>query len=152
MHRLGQNANFSTFAHLGNPSGAVISLETMKYLIELSDEHNFVIVSDECYSEIYHRETSPPPGILQACDKLNRRSYKNCLVFNSLSKRSNLPGLRSGFVAGDAELIENFLLIPDLPWLRDAVASSICKCTCLGRRRSRSKKPKLISRKKYQSS
>ena len=94
----------------GNPSGAVISMETMEYLIELSDEHNFVIVSDECYSEIYHRETSPPPGILQACDKLNRRSYKNCLVFNSLSKRSNLPGLRSGFVAGDAELIENFLL------------------------------------------
>ena len=94
----------------GNPSGAVISLETMKTLIQLSDEYNFVIVSDECYSEIYHQETSPPPGILQACDRLNRVSYKNCLAFNSLSKRSNLPGLRSGFVAGDAELIENFLL------------------------------------------
>ena len=94
----------------GNPSGAAISLETMKHLIQLSDEHNFVIVSDECYSEIYHTESSPPPGILQACDKLNRGSYKNCLVFNSLSKRSNLPGLRSGFVAGDAQLIENFLL------------------------------------------
>ena len=94
----------------GNPSGAAISLETMKHLIQLSDEHNFVIVSDECYSEIYHTESSPPPGILQACDKLNRGSYKNCLVFNSLSKRSNLPGLRSGFVAGDAKLIENFLL------------------------------------------
>ena len=74
----------------GNPSGAAISLETMKHLIQLSDEHNFVIVSDECYSEIYHTESSPPPGILQACDKLNRGSYKNCLVFNSLSKRSNL--------------------------------------------------------------
>ena len=94
----------------GNPSGAAISLETMKHLIQLSDEHNFVIASDECYSEIYHTESSPPPGILQACDKLNRGSYKNCLVFNSLSKRSNLPGLRSGFVAGDAKLIENFLL------------------------------------------
>ena len=94
----------------GNPSGAVIPLGVMKHLIQLSDEHNFVIISDECYSEIYHREASPPPSILEACDSLNRSSYKNCLVFNSLSKRSNLPGLRSGFVAGDAELIEKFLL------------------------------------------
>ena len=94
----------------GNPSGAVIPMETMKQLIQLSDEHNFVIVSDECYSEIYHTESSPPPGLLQACDRLNRSTFKNCLVFNSLSKRSNLPGLRSGFVAGDAEIIEKFLL------------------------------------------
>tara|TARA_B100001093_G_scaffold78178_1_gene69314 strand:- start:882 stop:2084 length:1203 start_codon:yes stop_codon:yes gene_type:complete len=94
----------------GNPSGAVVPLDILKHLIQLSDEHDFVIISDECYSEIYHTEASPPPGLLQACDNLNRSNYKNCLVFNSLSKRSNLPGLRSGFVAGDAELIEKFLL------------------------------------------
>ncbi len=94
----------------GNPSGASINIETMQGLITLSDQYEFVIISDECYSEIYQDENNPPPGLLQASDLLGRKTYKNCLTFNSLSKRSNLPGLRSGFVAGDEELIEKFLL------------------------------------------
>lgn len=94
----------------GNPSGTVIPLETMMYLIELSERYNFVIVSDECYSEIYNDESSPPAGLLQAAMQCGNDDYKNCVVFNSLSKRSNLPGLRSGFVAGDAAIIKSFLL------------------------------------------
>lgn len=94
----------------GNPSGAVMPMDQLKSLIELSDEHGFVIASDECYSEIYADEDSPPPGLLEAAGELGRNDYKNCVAFNSLSKRSNLPGMRSGFVAGDAEIIEKFLL------------------------------------------
>lgn len=94
----------------GNPTGAVMSTEDMQALIKLSDIHNFVIASDECYSEIYRDETTPPPGLLQAALEMGRQSYKNCIAFNSLSKRSSLPGLRSGYVAGDAELIDRFLL------------------------------------------
>lgn len=93
----------------GNPSGAVISSEKLAGLIELSDRYNFVIASDECYSEIYQDESVPPHGLLQACAELNRHDYKNCVVFHSLSKRSNLPGLRSGFVAGDANIMAKFL-------------------------------------------
>ncbi len=94
----------------GNPSGAVLPLSTMMHLIELSERYNFVIVSDECYSEIYNDESSPPAGLLQAARQCGNDNYKNCIVFNSLSKRSNLPGLRSGFVAGDAAIIKSFLL------------------------------------------
>ena len=94
----------------GNPTGAVIQLEQLKRLIELADEFDFVIAADECYSEIYFDEAQPPVGLLQACSELGRHDYRRCLVFHSLSKRSNLPGLRSGFVAGDAELIRPFLL------------------------------------------
>lgn len=94
----------------GNPTGTVASLDQLKHLIELADRHDFIIVSDECYSELYFDELNPPPGLLQACAELGRDSYSNCLVFHSLSKRSNLPGLRSGFVAGDAKIIEKFLL------------------------------------------
>ncbi|WP_116364787.1 succinyldiaminopimelate transaminase [Parahaliea mediterranea] len=93
----------------GNPSGAVLPLATLQRLIGLAKEHDFVIASDECYSEIYPDENNPPPGLLQACAAMGDSSYANCLVFHSLSKRSNLPGLRSGFVAGDAELIASFL-------------------------------------------
>jgi N-succinyldiaminopimelate aminotransferase len=93
----------------GNPSGAVVPTETLKHLIELADRYNFTIVSDECYSEIYHDETNPPAGLLQAAFECGNHTYKNCVVFNSLSKRSNLPGLRSGFVAGDAAIIKAFL-------------------------------------------
>lgn len=94
----------------GNPTGAVIPLETLKKLIALSDEYDFVIASDECYSELYFDESNPPVGLLQACAELGRHDYKNCVVFHSLSKRSNLPGLRSGFVAGDADILKPFLL------------------------------------------
>ncbi|MDR5897760.1 succinyldiaminopimelate transaminase [Halomonas vilamensis] len=92
----------------GNPTGAVTPLAEFKELIALADEFDFLIASDECYSELYLDETNPPPGLLQACAELNRHDYRRCLVFHSLSKRSNLPGLRSGFVAGDAALIEPF--------------------------------------------
>lgn len=94
----------------GNPTGAVIDTETLKKLIALADEHNFIIASDECYSELYFDEAQPPVGLLQACAELGRNDYKRCVVFHSLSKRSNLPGLRSGFVAGDAEVLSKFLL------------------------------------------
>lgn len=94
----------------GNPTGAVADLDTLCHLLALADEHDFVIASDECYSEIYFDETNPPPGLLTACEKLGRTDFKRCVVFHSLSKRSNLPGLRSGFVAGDAEIMGKFLL------------------------------------------
>ncbi len=94
----------------GNPTGTVAPLETLKELVQLSHKHDFVIASDECYSEIYFDENSPPPGLLQAASALGDESFKNCLVFHSLSKRSNVPGMRSGFVAGDANLIDKFRL------------------------------------------
>lgn len=94
----------------GNPTGAVIDSKTYHKLIALADKHNFIIASDECYSELYFDEQNPPVGLLQACAEINRTDYKNCVVFHSLSKRSNLPGMRSGFVAGDAEVLKKFLL------------------------------------------
>ena len=87
-----------------------MDLSSLQDLIALSDEYDFVIASDECYSEIYSDDSAPPPGLLQAADAMGRSDYKNCVVFNSLSKRSSLPGLRSGFVCGDARYIEQFLL------------------------------------------
>ena len=92
----------------GNPAGAVMPSGMLQKLIHLADEHNFLIASDECYSEIYPDEGTPPPGLLQAAAELGKHDYRRCLCFHSLSKRSNLPGLRSGFVAGDAEWIERF--------------------------------------------
>ncbi|MDU8542880.1 succinyldiaminopimelate transaminase [Pseudomonas syringae group sp. J248-6] len=94
----------------GNPTGALIPVETLKKLIALADEHDFVIAADECYSELYFDEQTPPPGLLSACVELGRQDFKRCVVFHSLSKRSNLPGLRSGFVAGDADVLKAFLL------------------------------------------
>jgi N-succinyldiaminopimelate aminotransferase len=94
----------------GNPTGALIPVETLKKLIALADEHDFVIAADECYSELYFDEDAPPPGLLSACAELGRSDFKRCVVFHSLSKRSNLPGLRSGFVAGDADILKHFLL------------------------------------------
>ena len=93
----------------GNPTGKVMSLEDWKTVFDLSDRHGFVIASDECYSEIYFDEGRPPLGALTAAKQLNR-GHKNLVVFNSLSKRSNVPGLRSGLVAGDAEVLKKFLL------------------------------------------
>ncbi len=94
----------------GNPTGALIPLDNLKKLIALADQYDFVIAADECYSELYFDEQSPPPGLLTACAELGRSDFKRCVVFHSLSKRSNLPGLRSGFVAGDAEILKAFLL------------------------------------------
>lgn len=94
----------------GNPTGAVMSLQDYALALELADRHNFVIASDECYSELYSDEQQPPLGLLDACRQLGREDFQRCVVFHSLSKRSNLPGLRSGFVAGDAELLAQFLL------------------------------------------
>ncbi|KQO39818.1 succinyldiaminopimelate transaminase [Pseudomonas chengduensis] len=94
----------------GNPTGALIPVETLKKLIALADEHDFVIAADECYSELYFDEDAPPPGLLSACAELGRSDFARCVVFHSLSKRSNLPGLRSGFVAGDASILKHFLL------------------------------------------
>ena len=93
----------------GNPTGKVMSLDDWKELFELSDRHGFVIAADECYSEIYFEEGKPPLGALTASQQLGR-GFKNLIVFNSLSKRSNVPGLRSGMVAGDAALMKAFLL------------------------------------------
>jgi N-succinyldiaminopimelate aminotransferase len=93
----------------GNPSGAVTPIDTLKKLITLADKYDFVIASDECYSEIYCQEDNAPVSLLQACSELNRNDYARCVVFHSLSKRSNLPGLRSGFVAGDSQIMANFL-------------------------------------------
>jgi len=93
----------------GNPSGAVMPLDEWARLFELSDRHGFVIASDECYSEIYFGD-QPPLGALEAATRLGRSDFRRLVMFTSLSKRSNVPGLRSGFVAGDAALIKAFLL------------------------------------------
>ena len=93
----------------GNPSGKVMSLEQWKQVFELSDKYGFVIAADECYSEIYFDEAIKPLGALEAAQKLGR-DYSRLVVFSSLSKRSNVPGMRSGFVAGDAKILEQFLL------------------------------------------
>jgi N-succinyldiaminopimelate aminotransferase len=90
----------------GNPTGAVMSHDDFARLIELAQRHDFIIASDECYSEIYFDESRPPTGLLQVANDLGIEDYRHCLVFHSLSKRSNLPGLRSGFIAGDGEAIE----------------------------------------------
>jgi len=94
----------------GNPTGAVMPEQQLAALIEKSLKYDFVIASDECYSEIYFDETSPPAGLLQAAANCGNTDYTNCVVFHSLSKRSNLPGMRSGFVAGDENIIKSFLL------------------------------------------
>ena len=93
----------------GNPTGAVMPLDEWAKLFDLSDRYGFVIASDECYSEIYFRD-EPPLGGLEAAAKLGRHDFKNLVAFTSLSKRSNVPGMRSGFCAGDAKLIQSFLL------------------------------------------
>jgi len=94
----------------GNPAGNVMPLSDWKILFELSDQYGFVIASDECYSEIYLDEDNPPLGGMQAAHALGRHDFRNLMSFSSLSKRSNVPGMRSGFVAGDARLIAKFLL------------------------------------------
>lgn len=92
----------------GNPTGALLDQATYARLIELAHRHDFVIASDECYSELYLDESDPPLGLLQVSAAIGNTAFSRCIVFHSLSKRSNAPGLRSGFVAGDAELIRGF--------------------------------------------
>lgn len=92
----------------GNPTGATLSLDYYKKALELADQYDFIVSNDECYSELYRNEKNPPLGLLDACHQLGRDKFERCIVFHSLSKRSNLPGLRSGFVAGDNQLIEYF--------------------------------------------
>lgn len=94
----------------GNPTGRVMSLAQWQRLFELSDRHGFIVASDECYSEIYFDDAAAPLGALDAAHRLGRGDYRRLVVFNSLSKRSNVPGMRSGFVAGDATILEKFLL------------------------------------------
>ena len=93
----------------GNPTGAVLGLDDWKLLFSLSDQYGFVIAADECYSEIYFKPQAPL-GALQAAQQLGRAGYPRLIAFSSLSKRSNVPGMRSGFAAGDAEILKKFLL------------------------------------------
>lgn len=94
----------------GNPTGAVMPKDYLQKLIALAEQYDFIIASDECYSEIYFDESNPPVGLLQAAAEMGNNDFRRCVVFHSLSKRSNLPGLRSGFVAGDQQIIKKFLL------------------------------------------
>lgn len=94
----------------GNPSGAVMSVELWARALALAERHDFIIAADECYSELYADESHPPPSLLQAARAAGHSAFERCVVFHSLSKRSSLPGLRSGFVAGDARVLEQFLL------------------------------------------
>ncbi len=105
-----QNTQLIYVCSPGNPTGHVIPMQEWERLFDLSDRYDFVIASDECYSEIYFDENAPPMGGLQAAQALGRSDYRNLLLFSSLSKRSNVPGMRSGFVAGDAAILEKFLL------------------------------------------
>jgi N-succinyldiaminopimelate aminotransferase len=92
-----------------NPTGAVVDEPTLQHLLGLAQRYDFVIASDECYSEIYADEQAPPPGLLGAAVRMGNEGFRRCVVFNSLSKRSNAPGLRSGLVAGDPTVLEGFL-------------------------------------------
>ncbi|MDR4652255.1 MAG: succinyldiaminopimelate transaminase [Nitrosomonas sp.] len=94
----------------GNPTGSVMTMDEWQQLFELSDHYGFIIAADECYSEIYPDERNPPLGALEAAHRLGRTGFSRLVVFNSLSKRSNVPGLRSGFVAGDAQILKKYLL------------------------------------------
>ena len=92
----------------GNPTGTVISEQEHKKLIGLAEKYDFIIASDECYTEIYDDENNPPQGLLETAYNMGNTAYKRCVMFQSLSKRSNVPGLRSGFVAGDAEILQKY--------------------------------------------
>lgn len=93
----------------GNPTGAVMPASDWTALMELAERHDFILAADECYSELYPDGTAPPPGLLEAAYHSGNTAFRRCIVFHSLSKRSSAPGLRSGFVAGDAELLARFL-------------------------------------------
>lgn len=92
----------------GNPTGSVIDQASQEKLLKLAEKYDFVIASDECYTEIYDDENNPPPSLLQTAYNMGNTAFKRCAIFHSLSKRSNAPGLRSGFVAGDAEILQQY--------------------------------------------
>ncbi|UZR29332.1 succinyldiaminopimelate transaminase [Methylococcus mesophilus] len=94
----------------GNPTGAVMGADQQRQLLELAERYDFIVASDECYSELYADEADPPSGLLQIAATMGNTEFRRCVVFHSLSKRSNAPGLRSGFVAGDAGILSRFLL------------------------------------------
>ena len=94
----------------GNPTGAVLSRDFLRQALELAERHDFVIASDECYAELYRDEAAPPSSLLQAAVESGRDNFERCVVFHSLSKRSSVPGLRSGFVAGDPAVLKRYLL------------------------------------------
>jgi N-succinyldiaminopimelate aminotransferase len=94
----------------GNPAGAIASREYLEHALALADRYDFVVATDECYAEIYLDDGAPPPSLLQASVAAGRTRFERCAVFHSLSKRSSVPGLRSGFIAGDAALMSRFLL------------------------------------------
>lgn len=94
----------------GNPTGSVLSLDFLRHALKLADKHDFVIASDECYAELYRDENAPPPSLLQAAVANGHDAFQRCMTFHSLSKRSSVPGLRSGFVAGDPAIIKPYLL------------------------------------------
>jgi len=104
-----QNCQLIYICSPSNPSGAVMSKSQMQWLINKAEKFDFIIAADECYSEIYFDDAQPPCGLLEAAAEMGNTNYKRCVVFHSLSKRSNLPGLRSGFVAGDANIMKAFL-------------------------------------------
>ena len=93
----------------GNPTGAILPATEMAKLLDLAEKFDFVVASDECYSELYNDEQNPPEGLLEVAHGMGNTAFKRCIVFHSLSKRSNAPGLRSGFIAGDADLMTPFL-------------------------------------------
>jgi len=106
--RIWQRCQLIYICSPGNPCGSVISQTGFERLIKLAEKYDFVIASDECYSELYADENNPPAGLLQAACHMGNSTFKRCIVFHSLSKRSNAPGLRSGFVAGDAEILQQY--------------------------------------------
>lgn len=105
-----QRAQLLIVCSPGNPTGKVLTLADWKRLFEYADRHGCVIAADECYSEIYFDEGKPPLGALAAAAQLGRSDFRNLVVFSSLSKRSNVPGMRSGFVAGDAAILKKYYL------------------------------------------
>jgi len=94
----------------GNPTGAVLRPSYLARALDLAERHDFIVAADECYAEIYPDEAHPPPSLLEVAQATGRDSFQRCIVFHSLSKRSSVPGLRSGFVAGDPQLLRQFLL------------------------------------------
>ena len=94
----------------GNPTGAVLSRSYLAHALDLAERHDFIVAADECYAEIFPDEAAPPPSLLEVAQETGRDRFQRCIVFHSLSKRSSVPGLRSGFVAGDPELMRRFLL------------------------------------------
>jgi aspartate/methionine/tyrosine aminotransferase len=127
----------------GNPTGAVLTLDDWRELFALSDRYGFVIASDECYSEIYFDEAQPPLGALEAAHRLGR-GFERLVMLSSLSKRSNVPGMRSGFVAGDAAILKQLPAVPHLSRLRAVDGYQSGQHRGLERRDARAREPREV--------